>query len=67
MLKAYPSLTKKQIEFAGYIALGLTTKQIAELLKIDAASVNTNRYRLRTKMGLDRNQSLEEAVAGVVR
>ncbi len=66
MLKAYPLLTKKQIEFAGYIAIGLTSKQIAELLNIDTSSVNTNRYRLRTKMGLSKNQSLEDAVSDII-
>lgn len=60
--KAYPSLSKKQIEFAGYIVLGMTTKQIAEILKIDIASANTNRYRLRRKMGLQNGESLEEAI-----
>lgn len=62
MLSVYPMLTKKQIEFAGFIALGLSSKQIAELLNIDTASVNTNRYRLRTKMGLEKSQSLEDAI-----
>ena len=62
MSSVYPSLTKKQIEFAGFIALGLSSKQIAELLNIDTASVNTNRYRLRTKMGLEKSQSLEDAI-----
>ncbi len=62
MMAAYPSLTKKQIEFAGFIALGMTTKQIAEILNIDVASVNTGRYRLRTKMGLQKGDSLLDAI-----
>lgn len=65
MNAAYPGLTKKQIEFAGYIALGMSTKQIAEILSIDIASVNTNRYRLRSRMGLLKNQSLEEALMAI--
>lgn len=60
--KNYGIRSEKQIKLACYIWMGLHTKQIARLLNLEAESVNKNRYRLRMKLGLTSDQSLEEAL-----
>ena len=42
--------------------IGMRAKQIAEMLSITADSVNSNRYRLRKKLGLSRGESLDDFV-----
>ena len=38
----------------------MRAKQIAEMLSVSPDSVNTNRYRLRKKLGLQRGDCLDE-------
>lgn len=60
-LKAdFNDLTEHQIKLSAYISAGMSNQQIAKLLNITPASVRTLRYRMRTKFGLQRNESLEE-------
>lgn len=56
----FPTLSEPQIRLAAYIAVGMSNKQIARLLNIEPASLNTNRYRLRTKLRLSKSDSLED-------
>lgn len=60
-LKAdFPSLSEPQLRLCAYIACGLTNDHIARLLNIEAASLRTNRYRLRKKFSLSPDLSLED-------
>lgn len=60
-LKAdYPDLSENHLRLASLIAVGLSNKQIADILMISHASVNTARYRLRMKVGLSKGDSLED-------
>lgn len=60
-LKAdYPDLTEHDLRLACLIGVGLTNKQIAERFAISHASVNTARYRLRMRIGLEKGESLED-------
>lgn len=56
----YPDLTEHDLRLASLIGVGLTNKQIAERLAISHASVNTARYRLRMRIGLEKGESLED-------
>lgn len=58
--KRHPDLSEGQLKLAVYIAIGMTTQQISKMLAIDHSSVNKNRYRLRSKLGLERSDSLED-------
>lgn len=60
--KKYPELTDGQTKHAAYIAMGLTSKQISELLGISYDSVKKNRLRMRSRLKLPREVSLEEAL-----
>ncbi len=52
--QAGPALTRRELEVAGYIRVGKTTDQIAELLHISRSAVEFHRGNIRRKLGLKR-------------
>lgn len=60
--KDCPMLTESQLRHAAYIAMGLTSKQIAQVLNIEYESVKKSRTRLRNRMGLPPGTSLEDTL-----
>lgn len=60
-----PDLTENDLRLCAYISIGMRAKQIAEMLNVSPDSVNSNRYRLRKKFGLDRRQSLDDYIRKV--
>lgn len=65
VVKRYPKITEGDVRLAIYIKAGLTTKQIARMLIVQPASVKMNRHRLRERMGLTSDQSLEDALRDI--
>lgn len=60
-LKAkYPTLNKNERKLCVYIRLGLYNKEIAPLLNMSTRGVEMLRYRMRRKMGLEREDNLEQ-------
>ncbi|RMG62449.1 MAG: hypothetical protein D6722_18475 [Bacteroidetes bacterium] len=60
-LKArYPALTTYDLRLAIYLKMGLSSREIAELLNVLPSSVNVSRSRLRRKLNLDADQDLYE-------
>lgn len=60
-LKAdFPALSEGQLRLAALIAAGVDSHQLATILNISSRSLYTSRYRLRTTLGLEKNDSLEE-------
>ena len=58
-LKAtYPNLTTQETKLAAFLRVGMTTKEIANLLHNSVRSVEISRYRLRKKLQLDRETNL---------
>ena len=60
-----PDLTENDLRLCAYISIGMRAKQIAEMLSISPDSVNSNRYRLRKKLGLERGQSLDDFIRNI--
>ena len=56
----YPSLTEGQIRLAALIASGADSRQICNILNVEQASVHKSRYRLRQKLALLKDESLED-------
>ena len=54
----YPDLTQTDLKLCAYIKLNKTTKDIAALMNISYRGAETSRYRLRKKLGLEKNDSL---------
>ena len=48
------------MKLCAYFKLGLSIKQIAKMLSVLPESINTSRYRLRRKMGLEGDTAIED-------
>lgn len=58
--EAFPDLTKMEFRLCCFIKMGLSTKEIAPLMNVAPKSVEMSRYRLRKKLGLDRDVNLAQ-------
>lgn len=56
----YPLLSEGDLKMATYLKMGLSTKVISRMLSIQPDSVKKNRQRLRRRMELESDKSLEE-------
>jgi len=54
----HPDLSNSERLMCAYLKMNLSTKEIAPLLNISVRGVETTRYRLRKKLGLDRDDGL---------
>ncbi|MGF7141356.1 two-component regulator propeller domain-containing protein [Roseimarinus sediminis] len=55
----HPTLTLSEIKVATYVRMNLTSKEISEFMHKTIRAVENDRYRLRKKMNLDSNDSLQ--------
>lgn len=55
-----PQITTGELKLAAYIKMNLVSKEIAPLLNISVRSIENKRYRLRKKLGVDKDKSLKE-------
>lgn len=55
---SHPDLTPNDLRFCAYLRLNLSSKEMAPLLNISIKSVETKRYRLRKKLGLEHDNGL---------
>lgn len=56
--KSHSDLTPNDLRFCAYLRLNLSSKEMAPLLNISIKSVETKRYRLRKKLGLEHDSGL---------
>lgn len=56
----YPALTAGDLKLCAYLKMGLRSKDMAPLLNMTVRSVEMTRYRLRTKLSLDRDTNLSD-------
>lgn len=56
----YPELNHNDLMMCAYLKMNLSTKEIAPLLNMSVRGVETLRYRLRKKLGLEREDNLTE-------
>lgn len=55
-------LTENDLRLCAYLRIGMRAKDIASMLSVSPASVNTNRYRIRKKLGLEKEDSLDDYI-----
>ena len=55
----HPDLTLSEIKIAAYVRMNMSTKEISEVMHKTTRAVENDRYRLRKKIGLDSNDSLQ--------
>lgn len=60
--KKYPGLTENEKKLCSLLRLKLTSKEIASILNITPKSVEVNRYRLRKKMGIRKDEKLSKMI-----
>ena len=63
--EAFPGLTENERKLANLLRQGLSTKHIASLMNITPKSVEINRYRLRSKLGLDHGENLTKFIKSI--
>jgi ligand-binding sensor domain-containing protein len=56
----FPSLTNTDLKVCAYLQLKLSTKEIAQLMNISVRGVEISRYRLRKKLQLTTDQSIND-------
>jgi hypothetical protein len=60
--KANQSLTQLDLKYCGYIKLGLSTKEIANLMHIEPKSMRMARYRIKQKLLLEKEDELDNFI-----
>ncbi len=58
----HPNLTKTDIEVCSFIKLGLSRKEISELRKTSLEAIKSTRFRLKKKLNLSAQDSLDEFI-----
>jgi len=66
-LKAENKLTRLDLKYCSYILMGLTNKDIASRLNVDPKSIRMARYRIKQKLKLDKNESLDQFIVDLDR
>jgi len=56
----YPKLSKNDLRLCAYIRIGMSNKEIAQIMSVLPETIITTRYRLRKKLNLDHEESLED-------
>lgn len=54
----YPDLSPKELRLCAYLKMNLSSKEIAVLMNISIRGVEVSRYRLRKKLGIERDTNL---------
>ncbi len=62
----YMSLTNREVRVAELLKEGKSSKEIADLLNVTEGSVNINRYRIRKKLGLKKQDNLKVYFSSLV-
>ena len=61
----FPDLSEAELKVCTLTRNGLTTKEIAEFLGISERTVETHRYKIRRKMGLEKGQNFQAFLKGL--
>lgn len=65
-LKAhFPGLTENDLRMCAYIRIGMSTKEIAQMLSVLPETVHTIRYRIRKKMELQSDVLIEDFLRSI--
>lgn len=64
--RAGDRLTTLDLEYCRMLLLGMSTKEMADILRVDPKTVRVGKYRLKRKLGLDRADDLAGYVRSVI-
>ncbi|MBN1767549.1 MAG: response regulator [Prolixibacteraceae bacterium] len=60
LLKSYQTISPEELKLAYFLRLNMSSKEIANITNKEIHSIDIARYRLRKKLGLERNEKLQE-------
>jgi len=60
---AHPDLSKTEIKFCAYLKLNLSSNQISQITNVTTEAIRKTRYRIRKKLNLEQEESLEEYIS----
>lgn len=63
--QTHPALSRNDLKVCAYLRLHFTSKQIAQLQNISVRGVEIHRYRLRKKLGIETEQSLNDYLSNI--
>jgi len=58
LLEQFPALTTSELQLLVLVRMQLTNHEMAQLKNVEASSIRTLKYRLKKKMGIDKDKSL---------
>ncbi len=61
----YPKISATELRFLSLVKMNLSSKEIASILNISNEGIKKARYRVRKKLGLNANESLEALILSV--
>ncbi|GAA4279140.1 tetratricopeptide repeat protein [Aquimarina mytili] len=64
--RLYPDLTKSEREICALMRMNLSLKEIMVIRNVTMGSIKASRHRIRKKIGLDREQELEQFISKLV-
>ncbi len=59
---SFPELTTNDLRISSYIKIGMSNKEIAQVVGVEAGTVKTNMHRLKKKLNLTADDSLRDFV-----
>jgi len=62
LLHEYPNLSKTELRVLAYMRVGLETKDVAEVQYVSIDAIRKSRYRIRKKLSLKPEESLEKFI-----
>ncbi len=60
-----PNLSENELRVCAYIKINLQSKEIAKIMNINPESVIKSRYRIRKKLNLEKDESLEDFIRNI--
>lgn len=57
---AFPDLTAKELQLCAFVKMSLTNKEIASILNLSVRGVETARYRLRKRLGINHEEDMAD-------
>lgn len=65
LTQSHPDLTTTELKILAYLRVGMTTKEIADIQNVTIEAVRKTRYRVRKKMNLKSDESLEQYLLNI--
>ncbi|MEO6228993.1 MAG: triple tyrosine motif-containing protein [Ferruginibacter sp.] len=62
----HPGLSNKDLKVCAYLQLNLSSKEMAQLMNVSLRGAEISRYRLRKKLQIPKEQSLNDFLNGIV-